>query len=237
MIERALVPVDEFAERCMVLAQDRHDLFRLGDFGKCRKSAQVAEHHGDVAAMAFQHLVVAGGKDEIDDLRREKSLEPADPLDLGELLAHALLERLVPAREVGGLLLHLIVQLLLPQHRFDARKERHLVDRLAQILVGPGLEARRRRPWNRLFAVTRMIGMNDRLLSAFSCRQTSMPSIFGIITSSKMRSGTLLASDRQRFFAIRGLQQLDSLASRAASPGCRDWSRCRPRRGFAGDCA
>ena len=38
-------------------------------------------------------------------------------------------------------------------------------------------------------AVTMMIGMNGRDGSAFRRRQTSMPSSFGIMTSSRIRSG------------------------------------------------
>ena len=236
MIERAFVPVDELAERCVVLAQDRHDLFGLGDFGECRESAQVAEHHRDVAAMALQHLLVAGGKNEIDDLRREKSLEPADPLDLGELLADALLERLVPAREVGGLLLHLIVQLLLAEHRFDAREKRHLVDRLAQIFVGPGLET-----GDDVLGIGLGRHQDDRH-ERQALVGLQLPADFDAVDLrhhhvEQDEIGTLLAGHRQGLFAVRGLRQLDSLASRAASPGCRDWSRCRPRRGCAGDCA
>ena len=53
--------------------------------------------------------------------------------------------------------------------------------------------------------------MNDRLWSDFSWRQTSMPSIFGIMTSSRMRSGRSCPRERQGFFAVRGLQQLIAL--------------------------
>ncbi len=52
------------------------------------------------------------------------------------------------------------------------------------------------------FAVTRTIGMNGSDASARSRRQTSMPSSLGIITSSRIRSGQVLAHGRQRFLAI-----------------------------------
>ena len=40
-----------------------------------------------------------------------------------------------------------------------------------------------------VMAVTRMIGVNEAPCAAFSRRQTVMPSSFGIITSSRIRSG------------------------------------------------
>ena len=84
--------------------------------------------------------LVARRDHELGDLRRQKALQAADALDLGELLCDALLERLVPDREVGRLRLHLIVQRLDAQHRLHAGDQRRLVDRLGQILVGAGFE-------------------------------------------------------------------------------------------------
>ena len=120
MIERAFVTVDELAKRRVVFAQDRHYFLGLGDLGERRESAEVAEDYRDVAAMALQHLFVASGENKVDNLRREEAFEPTDPLDLDELLADALLKRLIPACEVGGLRLHLIIELLLAEHRLDA---------------------------------------------------------------------------------------------------------------------
>ena len=58
-LQRSLMLVDEPANRRMILAQDRHDLFRLGRLGKCREPAKIAEQHGNRTAMAFQHAVTA----------------------------------------------------------------------------------------------------------------------------------------------------------------------------------
>ena len=44
--------------------------------------------------------------------------------------------------------------------------------------------------------------MNGRLLSAFSCRQTSSPSIFGIMMSSKDEVGELVARAGQCLFPV-----------------------------------
>ena len=138
--QRAFVLVDERAEARVIFAQHGHDLLGLGGLGERREAAQVAEHDGDVAAVALEHLLVAVAEDEFGDLRREEALEPAGAFDLRQLVGDALLERLVPACEIGRLRGDLVVQLLDPQHRFHARHQRHLVDRLGQILVGAGVE-------------------------------------------------------------------------------------------------
>ena len=144
---------------------------------------------------------VARGDDQLGDLRRQKALEPAHPLDLGDLLGDALLERAVPVGEFGGLLLHLVVQRLDAQHRIHPRDQRRLIDRLGQVFVGAGLE-----PGDDVLvsalAVTRMIGMNGSAASRFSRRQTSKPSSFGIMTSSRIRSGPMLARPRKRLLAV-----------------------------------
>ena len=44
--------------------------------------------------------------------------------------------------------------------------------------------------------------MNGRLLSAFSWRQTSSPSILGIMMSRRMRSGSFVARAGQCLFAV-----------------------------------
>ncbi len=83
---------------------------------------------------------------------------------------------------------HPVRQLFEPQHRLDASNKRALIDRLRQIFVGASLE-----PGDDVLGVGfrghRMIGVNGILASFFSCRQTAIPSIFGIMTSSRIRSG------------------------------------------------
>jgi len=43
----------------VVVAQERHDLFRLGPLGKAGEAAHIAEHDDDLAAMAFEDALVA----------------------------------------------------------------------------------------------------------------------------------------------------------------------------------
>ena len=87
----------------MIFAQHRHDLLGLGGFGERREAAQIAEHDRDVAAVAVEHLLVAVAENEFGDLRRQEALEPAMRSICAELIGDALLERLVPAREIGRL--------------------------------------------------------------------------------------------------------------------------------------
>ena len=79
----------------MILAQHRHHLLGLGGLGEGGEAAQVAEHDGDVAAVAVEQLLAARGQHQLGDLRREEALQPRHALDLAELLGDALLEALV----------------------------------------------------------------------------------------------------------------------------------------------
>ena len=74
MLERALEAGDDRPHRGVVVAQQRHHLFRLGALGKGSEAAQVAEHDDDLAAMAFEDLLVVLRDDEFSRLRREKSV-------------------------------------------------------------------------------------------------------------------------------------------------------------------
>ena len=86
------------AETVVVLAQHRHHLLGLGGFGEGGEAAQVAEHDGDVAAVAFEQLLAARRQHQLGDLRREEALQPGHALDLAELLGDALLQVAVHAR-------------------------------------------------------------------------------------------------------------------------------------------
>jgi hypothetical protein len=74
------------------------------------------------------------------DLRREKALQAPDALDFGNLFGHPLLEGLIPAREVGCLRQHAIVERLQAQGRSHSGRKRRLVYRLCQIFVGASVE-------------------------------------------------------------------------------------------------
>jgi len=83
---------------------------------------------------------VPPGDDQLGELGREEALEAPEALELPHLLLDALLERLVPLRELRGLGLHRVVELLDPEERAHAGQELRLVDGLRQEVVGAGLE-------------------------------------------------------------------------------------------------
>src|SRR5439155_14257806 len=59
-LERRPESEHQLAERGVVLAQDAHDLLRLGDLGERGEPAEVAEHDGDLAAVALEQSLIAG---------------------------------------------------------------------------------------------------------------------------------------------------------------------------------
>ena len=72
MLERAFVLHDERAHRGVVRAQEPEHLFGLGRLGERREVAQVAEHRGDLAAMARQQRSPSGDRHERRDLGRQE---------------------------------------------------------------------------------------------------------------------------------------------------------------------
>ena len=84
----------------MVLAQHAHDLLGLGGLGEGGEAAEVEEHHGHLAPVGLERVLGAAGHDQLGELGREEALEPAQPLELGDLLLDPLLERPVPVGEL-----------------------------------------------------------------------------------------------------------------------------------------
>ena len=91
--QRALVLEDELAHRLVVFAEHAHDLLGLRGLGKGGETAKVEEHDGDLAPVRPEGVLGAAGHDQLGELGREEALEPAEPLELGDLLLHPLLER------------------------------------------------------------------------------------------------------------------------------------------------
>ena len=89
----------------------------------------------------FSGIVGAAGHDELGELRREEALEPAQPLELGDLLGDAPLQRLVPLRQLAAMARLLVVQALLLQAGADPRLQEHRVERLGQVVLGAELDA------------------------------------------------------------------------------------------------
>ena len=124
----------------MIFAQDRHRHLWLGGFGKGGEAAQVAEDDRDLATVALEEGLVARRDDQVGDLRREESLQPPHPVDLGDLFLDPLLELSVPLGELGRLLPNGVVILLDSDQRTYSREQLSLVERLQHEVVGPSLE-------------------------------------------------------------------------------------------------
>src|SRR5438874_3676585 len=65
VIERAFKARHNRPERSVVVAQERHDLFRLGALGEGCEAADVAEYDDNLAAMALKDALVALSDDEV----------------------------------------------------------------------------------------------------------------------------------------------------------------------------
>jgi hypothetical protein len=86
--------------------------------------------------------VIGRGDDQVGDLRRQEAPQPADALDLVDLLGDAPFERGVPLRELARLVLDGVVQRLLAQHRAHPGEEGGVLEGLRQVVVAAGVESR-----------------------------------------------------------------------------------------------
>ena len=77
-LKGALVLRDERTETGMVLPEDAHHLLRLGGLGEGGEPAQVADDDGDLAAVALEQGLVAGGDDLLGDLGLDVAPELVD---------------------------------------------------------------------------------------------------------------------------------------------------------------
>ena len=128
------------ADRGVVFAEHRHHVFRIGGLGERGEAAQVEEDDRDLAPVALQRIVGAAGDDQLGELRREEALQPAHLLELANAVGDALLERAVQLGELALLAQQLVVERLDAQQRAHAREQLVLADRLAEEVVGAGVE-------------------------------------------------------------------------------------------------
>ena len=95
----------------MILAQQRDHILRVGAFGKKPgEAAQVAKQSRDLAAMAFQLLLGPRRDDQVGDLRRQKTPQPAHALDLADLVGDARFELRIELDNLFSALPQLIEQ-------------------------------------------------------------------------------------------------------------------------------
>ena len=120
----------------------RHHVLGIGGLGERGEAAQVEEDDGDLAPVALQRIVGAAGDDQLGELRREEALQPADLLELRERRRRRAARACGSARRARSLLAQqLVVQRLDAQQRAHARQQLGLADRLAEEVVGAGVEA------------------------------------------------------------------------------------------------
>jgi hypothetical protein len=87
----------------VVVSQQRHDVFRVRTFSEPGEPAQVPEQRSYLSSMAFKLLLGTGRDNQISYLWRQKSPQPAQPLDFAYLVGDALFELLVELGELLGL--------------------------------------------------------------------------------------------------------------------------------------
>src|SRR5215472_10147426 len=114
-LQRALVLEDELAHLRVILAENAHDLLRLGRLREGGEAAQVEEHHRHLPPMGFERVVGPARQDQLGELRREEALESAELLELAHLLLDTLLERAVPLGALVGERLDRVVEILDPE--------------------------------------------------------------------------------------------------------------------------
>src|SRR5205814_5535437 len=110
LVERPLELAHERSQRSVVFAQEVEHLLGLGGLAEGGVAAQIAEPDDDLAAVAFQDLLVALRDDEFGELRREEALQPPDPTQFLDLLDHSCLETAVQFRHLACALAQLAEQ-------------------------------------------------------------------------------------------------------------------------------
>ena len=135
-----LEALHQAADRAVELAEDAHQLLGLDRVDEVRPAAQVGEEHRDLPPVAAKDRLVAGGDDRVGELRRQEPLQPSQPLQLGDLRLHALLERPVQLGELSRLRLDRVVVALDPEQRPHAGEQLVVVEGLRDEVVGTGLD-------------------------------------------------------------------------------------------------
>ena len=133
VIERRPESRDELDDDRVILAKHGNHLFGLHCFREGSEATQIAEDRGDFAAVALEETRLATRDHEVDDLRREKTLQPTDPLQILNLLPHSRFERVVELRQF-------VLKLLDAEQRPHAGEQLGLVERLLDEVVRPGFK-------------------------------------------------------------------------------------------------
>src|SRR6266511_6066145 len=94
MLEGPFVAEHRSAHGLVIVAKHRKGLLRLGGLREGRKAAEVAKDDADLATMWLQQRFLR--QHELGDLRRQEPPQPANALDLLDLVPNATLEHAIP---------------------------------------------------------------------------------------------------------------------------------------------
>jgi hypothetical protein len=72
----------------VIVAQQRHHVFRIGGLGEAREAAQVTEERSDFPAVALKLFLHAGRHDQIGHLRGQETSKPTHAFDLAYLVCN-----------------------------------------------------------------------------------------------------------------------------------------------------
>src|SRR5262249_19238888 len=86
LVERPFELSDERTQSAVVLTQEVEHLLRLGSLGEGGVAAQVAEHGDDLAAMAFEDLLVPLWDNHFVERRCQEALQTPDTPEFIDLL-------------------------------------------------------------------------------------------------------------------------------------------------------
>ncbi len=125
---------------CMVFTQYTHDLLGVGCLRERCEPSEVDKDHRDFAPVALEGILGVAGHDQVGKVRRKEALEAGEPIELPDLVGHALLQGAVQLGQLPRLRLHGVVELLDPEQGADAGQQLGLVDGFAQEVVGAGLQ-------------------------------------------------------------------------------------------------
>jgi hypothetical protein len=76
----------------VVVAQQRHHVFRISALSETSEPAQVTEERGNLPTVTFKLLLAPRRNDQISHLRRQKAPQPAHALDFTDLIGDAVFE-------------------------------------------------------------------------------------------------------------------------------------------------
>src|SRR5262245_48464709 len=124
----------------MVFPKHVHDLLRLVGFGKRSEPSKINEYNADLTPVALQGIFGIAGDNDLSEMRRKKTLQPLQPLELQNLFAHPRLQCFVPVQKLRRLVLDGVMKLFNSDQRANPSEKFWMIRRLAEEIVGAGLD-------------------------------------------------------------------------------------------------